>query len=213
MDRTKKYPLARRTMTVRPARMTAVAHRALRPARGERSDLLAIAWTLWRRDDAQCPDHRFISVSEKGNRDGSFYPLPVLGPENRPVVRDLSGGHQPSKECTFKITISPYTLIDQGIVQDWRSGSAQRSARRGSSNVKVVLAPGLLRKLIVPPWSSTIFWGRASPRPVPPGFVVKNGLKIFPVAAAGIPRPESSTSTFRRRSFKRAAPRRTRSGP
>src|SRR3990170_7638931 len=67
-DWTKKYPVARRTMTVRPARMTAVAHRALRPARGERSDLLATAWTLWRHDDAQCPDHRFISVSKKGNR-------------------------------------------------------------------------------------------------------------------------------------------------
>jgi hypothetical protein len=42
--------------------------------------------------------------------------------------------------------------------------------------------PGLLRKVTVPPWSSTILWAMARPSPVPPDFVVKNGLKTSGVS-------------------------------
>ena len=55
--------------------------------------------------------------------------------------------------------------------------------------------PGAARNVTVPPWSSMILCVMASPSPVPPGLVVKNGLKTSGVSSGLIPLPVSATST------------------
>src|SRR6266850_168651 len=60
--------------------------------------------------------------------------------------------------------------------------------------------PGALSTLTSPPWRSTIFLTMAMPRPVPEGFVVKNGRKIFSRSSGAMPAPLSMTSTTARSS-------------
>src|SRR5262249_4121124 len=73
----------------------------------------------------------------------------------------------------------------------------------GADSAKVILnvvpRPGALRKAMIAPWSSMILCVRARPSPVPPPFVVKNGLKILLASDAGMPRPVSSISSATRR--------------
>jgi hypothetical protein len=69
----------------------------------------------------------------------------------------------------------------------------------GTVTVNVVPPERVLRKLTDPPWSSTILCTRASPSPVPLGFVVKNGLKTWRAWSVGMPTPVSAISTTTRR--------------
>src|SRR3989441_92886 len=67
----------------------------------------------------------------------------------------------------------------------------------GSTTRKRLPLPGREVPSIRPPWSVTIPWAMASPRPVPcpGGLVVKNGSKIRGRTSSGTPGPSSSNST------------------
>src|SRR5262245_19888667 len=71
---------------------------------------------------------------------------------------------------------------------------AHDSASIGSTTCMLVPPVGLAAACTRPLCVTTIFCTRASPRPVPPPFVVKNGWKIRSRAAGGIPGPLSSTA-------------------
>jgi hypothetical protein len=58
---------------------------------------------------------------------------------------------------------------------------------RGKAKENVVPFPSLLSTEMVPPWASTSLLQMANPNPVPLGFVVKNGVKSFPMFSFEIP--------------------------
>ena len=67
---------------------------------------------------------------------------------------------------------------------------------RGTTTRNRLPRPGRDVTSIRPPWSVTMPWAMASPRPVPcpGGLVVKNGSKMREATSAGIPGPSSQTS-------------------
>src|SRR3989454_7546109 len=74
---------------------------------------------------------------------------------------------------------------------------ADLATHAGSTTRKRLPLPGREVTSIRPPWSVTIPWAMASPRPVPcpGGLVVKNGSKIRGRTSSGTPGPSSSNST------------------
>src|SRR5258708_39945458 len=66
---------------------------------------------------------------------------------------------------------------------------------RGSLMTKVVPAPGWLSQRIVPPCACKIWRETASPKPVPPSLVEKNGSKNPSFPSPLIPPPESEETT------------------
>ena len=102
-----------------------------------------------------------------------------------------------------------HRLPDQRFVvgdQDLDAHRITEHAADGTSNDAPALVGGRLRATIRPPCSSTMFWLTASPRPWPPGLVVKNGLNSRGGAPPESPGPD------RRRESRPAPPRRCRAG-
>src|SRR3954447_22529764 len=97
---------------------------------------------------------------------------PFISRRHRDLNVDLNGNHT----IYFVSKLPAFPVRSQGMVSS-----------------KALPSESDLRSRNLPPWSSITEYEIASPNPIPPDFVVKNGSNMRSRSSAGIPGPESST--------------------
>src|SRR4030095_3738798 len=90
---------------------------------------------------------------------------------------------------------SGFVVDDQNVCGSHAYCSCAAVCATGNTISICVPAPGLLRTTMLPSTSQTMERQIERPRPLPPGFVVKNGSSTRARCCGAMPYPESTTDS------------------